>query len=78
MTTALASLSRGNVRKALSEHPLAICTAVHFGILLWAGCSESLMLVRPGQADKVVAASNRILSVGLISAWVAKLIGARS
>jgi hypothetical protein len=77
MTRALVSLAQGNVRQSLREHPFAIGTALYFGMLQAVAFSEILALTRPERADAVVAAGNRILSVGLLSAWAAKLAGAR-
>src|SRR5438067_3049509 len=40
MTRALVSLSRGNVRVSLRQHPFALGVALYFGVLQAAGISE--------------------------------------
>jgi hypothetical protein len=77
MTRALVSLSRGNVRISLRQHPFALGTALYFGVLQAVGISEILRVVPPENADRIIRASNRLLSVGLLASWALSLMVAR-
>jgi hypothetical protein len=73
MTRALVSLSRGKVQVSLRQHPFVLGMALYFGVLQAVGVSEILRVIPPENADRIVRASNQLLSAGLLASWVLSL-----